>query len=47
MTDLLTQVMQERKVAAFPVHEYWADIGQLEDLHRAKLEYDKVFLSKE
>ena len=43
MTDLLTKNIPEMKVAAFPVHEYWIDIGKIEDFHRAKLDYDKVF----
>ena len=44
MTDLLSQSMPEGKVVAFPVHEYWVDIGQFEDFHKATADYDKVFL---
>ena len=44
MTDLLTNSMSEGEVVAFPVHEYWIDIGQFEDFHKATADYDKVFL---
>ena len=44
MTDLLTQSVPEGRVVAFPVHEYWIDIGQFEDFHKATADYDKVFL---
>jgi len=30
-------------VVAFPIREYWVDIGKMEDLHRANGEYDKHF----
>jgi dTDP-glucose pyrophosphorylase len=33
----------KRAVTAFPIHEYWLDIGQIEDLKRAHGEYSKVF----
>ena len=29
-----------RRVAGFPVMEYWVDIGQLEDYHRALAEVE-------
>jgi dTDP-glucose pyrophosphorylase len=36
MTDLLQDVVREGlPVAAFPIHEYWVDIGQKKDLDRA------------
>ena len=44
MTDLLTQSMPKERVVAFPVHEYWIDIGQFENFHKATADYDKVFL---
>lgn len=28
---------------AFPIHEYWLDIGRLEDLERAKSDFGKIF----
>ena len=40
MTDLLKDVIHRGlPVAAFPIHEYWADIGDKEDLKRAKAEF--------
>jgi len=28
----------------FPIHEYWRDIGKVEDLERARAEYESVFV---
>jgi dTDP-glucose pyrophosphorylase/CBS domain-containing protein len=37
MTDLIQLLLeQRRKVISFPVHEYWVDIGQMEDYQRAQ-----------
>jgi len=36
-----------RQVAAYPVREYWLDIGRMDDLQRADLEYNMVFNSSE
>lgn len=37
MTDLMRAAVEAgRKVVSFPVYEYWRDIGQLDDYHRAK-----------
>ncbi len=30
----------------FPIHEYWMDIGRVEDLERAREEYSRVFTGK-
>ncbi len=36
MTELFDQLVQgSQPAAAFPVHEYWMDIGRLDDFHRA------------
>ncbi len=44
MPGLLNRVaQQEQTTAVFPVREYWMDLGQIEDLNRAKGEYDGVF----
>lgn len=44
MTDLIKAVMaQGGKVAAFPVHEYWRDIGSPGDLSLAEEDYDAFF----
>jgi NDP-sugar pyrophosphorylase family protein len=33
------------EVTAFPIQEYWQDIGQPDDLHRAQTDYQTVFAS--
>lgn len=39
-TDLLGEAVREGlPVAAFPIHEYWVDVGQKEDLERARLDH--------
>lgn len=44
MPNLLNRVaQQEQETAVFPVREYWLDLGQIEDLNRAKNEYNAVF----
>jgi NDP-sugar pyrophosphorylase family protein len=34
---------QNEKVAAFPIREYWRDIGRLEDLEHASADYSAAF----
>jgi NDP-sugar pyrophosphorylase family protein len=37
MTDLIdTCLAAKRRVAVFPVHEYWSDIGTADDLEKAR-----------
>lgn len=37
MTDLIQRLIdQNRKVVSFPVHEYWLDIGRVDDYERAQ-----------
>jgi NDP-sugar pyrophosphorylase family protein len=44
MTDLFAKIIaQGLETAAFPVREYWIDIGRLDDLERAKGEYPGIF----
>jgi dTDP-glucose pyrophosphorylase len=44
MPTLLNRVAQQNQaIAVFPVREYWLDLGQIDDLNRAKSEYDGVF----
>ena len=44
MPDLLRQQIEFRKkVVGFPIHEYWIDVGRLDDFHRASDEYRKFF----
>lgn len=43
MTDLFDGLIEEREpTAVFPIHEYWLDIGQIEDLHRANIEIEEI-----
>lgn len=43
MPDLMRELIGEkRRVTAFPVTEYWIDIGRIEDLERARQEIDLV-----
>lgn len=44
MTTLLSHLIADgHGVAAFPLREYWLDIGHPEDLERARTEYESVF----
>lgn len=46
MPELIQRVSSEGlKVSVFPVREYWMDIGRIEDLDRARAEYETVFKS--
>ena len=39
MPHLITHLIQEKMpVAAFPLREFWADIGRVEDLEKANRE---------
>ena len=40
---LMRQIAEDKTVTSFPIHEYWIDIGRLEDLHQATREYADVF----
>jgi dTDP-glucose pyrophosphorylase len=43
MPDLMRELIAEKcRVTAFPVTEYWIDIGRIEDLERARQEIDFV-----
>ncbi|MDF3004028.1 MAG: alcohol dehydrogenase [Oscillospiraceae bacterium] len=45
MNQLFEMMLNDNeKVCAFPIREYWTDIGKIGDFNRAKLEYDTVFL---
>lgn len=45
MTDLINELIDENKsVGAFPIREYWADIGQHEDFKKANDEYREKFV---
>lgn len=46
MPDLIARVKDAdagHKVSVFPIREYWMDIGRIEDLDRARVEYEAVF----
>jgi len=40
---LRTLLAQEKKIAAFPIREYWIDIGRFDDYERANNDFTKVF----
>lgn len=35
-----------RKTSVFPIHEYWLDIGQVDDFNRADDDYEKIFMKE-
>ena len=43
MTDVINPLLFQKKVASFPIHEYWIDIGKIEDFEQAHGEYEAVF----
>lgn len=44
MPELIVRVKNAgHKVSVFPVREYWMDIGRIEDLDRARAEFETVF----
>ena len=44
MPDLLKLLVKEqKKLIGFPVHEYWLDIGETSNLHKANIDYGKLF----
>ncbi len=44
MTDLFQVLLSNNyKTTAFPIHEYWIDIGQMHDLERANGEFTEYF----
>ena len=45
MPNLLDTLVKNKKfVATFPIREYWLDIGSHENLSRATLDYEKIFV---
>ena len=44
-TLLSKQLHENRKVAMFPIHEYWLDIGKQDDFQRAQHEFADEFAS--
>jgi dTDP-glucose pyrophosphorylase len=43
MTDFLEKELNNGGVNAFPIHEYWLDIGQMEEYEKANREFSNVF----
>jgi len=43
MPALLENVLADGgQVSVFPLHEYWLDIGRMEDFHRAQRDVQRV-----
>lgn len=36
-------IQNQHKTISFPIHEYWLDIGRIEEFEKANNEYDEVF----
>jgi dTDP-glucose pyrophosphorylase len=48
MTDLFDRILKKRmRVATFPIHEYWVDIGQLRDFEKASGDFYEIFEENE
>jgi len=44
MPDLFTRLIAaDKKTSAFPIREYWIDVGRMEDYHRANDEFEGEF----
>ena len=43
MTDVIGPLLEKKKVVSFPIHEYWIDIGKIEDYQQAHGEYEDIF----
>ena len=41
MPDLLNKRIDKNyKIVVYPIHEYWLDIGRIDSLNQAKIEWD-------
>ena len=44
MPDLFNRLISEKlEITAFPIREYWLDIGQVADYDRANVEFRQLF----
>ncbi len=44
MPDLVARALSDGEpISTFPIREYWLDVGRLDDLERARAEYDQFF----
>ena len=42
MPDLIRKLLTDgKRVASFPVHEYWLDIGQFKDYQQAQTDFER------
>jgi NDP-sugar pyrophosphorylase family protein len=44
-TILEQQIAQEKDVLMFPIHEYWRDIGRMDDFNRAQVDIRNLGMS--
>jgi len=48
MPDLFSAINEAGgEASVFPIHEYWMDIGRMEDLEKARDEYASIFMPSE
>jgi len=46
MPDLVNRILEQgMPVGSFPIHEYWIDIGQMQEFQQAHEDYDEKFTS--
>ena len=43
MTQIIDPLLEKKKILSYPIHEYWIDIGNIEDYHKAHGDYEEVF----
>ena len=43
ITDLMELYFEKGEVYSYPIHEYWTDIGKMENFIRADKDFDTVF----
>jgi NDP-sugar pyrophosphorylase family protein len=43
MTDFLEKELSKGRVNAFPIHEYWLDIGRIDEYEKANREVKDIF----
>ena len=41
-TLLEQQIAKQEEVLMFPIHEYWLDIGRMDDFHKAQLDIKEL-----
>ena len=43
ITDIIKKLSNGKNILTFPIHEYWLDIGEIENYQLANKEYEKFF----